>query len=35
MSKSMPRFEPRDWEVVIAQVEVVSQEMPVSKGRQV
>lgn len=31
-SKSMLGFETRDWEVVIAQMEVESQEEPVSKG---
>lgn len=29
-----PGFEPREWEAMIAQMEVESQEMPVSKGRQ-
>lgn len=29
-----PGFEPREWEAMIAQMEVESQEKPVSKGRQ-
>lgn len=30
----MPGFEPRGWEALIDQMEVESQEKPVSKGRQ-